>query len=295
MPNLVDSRQLLVTGATGNVGVEILSRFADESTGIKVFAGVRDIESAKARIKALDKLECRHFDFEDPTTFATALSGIDIVFLLRPPHLADVERYFSPLVDAFVENQVTQVVFLSVQGAEKLSMIPHRKIEVLLQKKELATIFLRPSYFMQNLTTNLWEEIHSKRSISLPSGKGQFNWLDIEDLADLTHALILNFEAHKNSAMVVSGQENLDFATVIDRMNQICGTSIVYNSVSPWRYIQLKRAEGMKLEKVFVTLMLHFLPRIQGPPSIAPTIEAILARKPRSIAHFIHKHKIKFE
>lgn len=295
MPEPAAERQLLVTGATGNVGAEILSLFADDSKGIKVYAGVRDIAKAQSQIAALNTIECRHFDFEDPTSFATALSGIDTVFLLRPPHLADVQRYFSPLVAAFVENQVSQVVFLSVQGAEKLPMIPHRKIEVLLQKKQLATIFLRPGYFMQNLTTTLWDEIHTLRSISLPAGKGQFNWLDIEDLADLAHHMILNFDAYKNSAWVVSGQEDLDFETVVNRLNQICGTSIAYHSLSPWRYIQLKRAEGMKLDKTLVTLMLHFLPQFQGPPAIVPTLEAVLARKPRSIGQFILKHKAKFE
>lgn len=93
------------------------------------------------------------------------MSGIDTIFLLRPPHLSDIDTYFKPLIFKIKDTNIKQIVFLSVQGAEKSKAIPHNKIERLINENELDFIFLRPSYFMQNLTTILIDDIKTKREI----------------------------------------------------------------------------------------------------------------------------------
>jgi hypothetical protein len=37
---------------------------------------------------------------------------------------------------------------------------------------------------MQNLTTALLPEIKKHQSITLPSGKGVFNWIDVKNIAE---------------------------------------------------------------------------------------------------------------
>ncbi len=122
-------------------------------------------------------MEFRQFDFEDTNSFEQSLTGIDRVFLLRPPHISDVDKFFRPLLQHFRLYNIHDVVFLSVQGAEKSKVIPHNKIEKLLKEFGFNTIFLRPAYFMQNLTTTLLQDIKMKRRIILPAGKARFNWL----------------------------------------------------------------------------------------------------------------------
>jgi hypothetical protein len=70
-------------------------------------------------------VQCVKFDFEDEATFDSALSNIDIIFLLRPPFIS--------------EKGIKKIVFLSVQGAEKNTLIPHRKIELLILKSMFTT------------------------------------------------------------------------------------------------------------------------------------------------------------
>jgi hypothetical protein len=53
------------------------------------------------------------------------LKNIDVLFLLRPPHISEVETYFNPLLQSAKENNIKKIVFLSVQGAEKSKIIPH--------------------------------------------------------------------------------------------------------------------------------------------------------------------------
>jgi uncharacterized protein YbjT (DUF2867 family) len=68
---------ILVTGATGNNGSEIIKRLAAQN--IPVRAMVRDQASAIAN--AAPNLEVVEADFDRPETLLTALSSVDRVFL----------------------------------------------------------------------------------------------------------------------------------------------------------------------------------------------------------------------
>lgn len=86
--------KLLITGATGNIGFEVIRFLYKPGTSDKVIAGVRDIGKAKHVFRDYPQLDYVHFDYEDFDTFDNALSGIDKVFLLRPPHISDVDKYY---------------------------------------------------------------------------------------------------------------------------------------------------------------------------------------------------------
>jgi len=106
-------------------------------------------------VKMIEVKGKRNFDFEDASTFKSACTDIDIVFLLRPPHISNKRKYFRPLFDAMNERGVKKVVFLSVQGAETSDIIPHRKTEKMILAYGFEYFFSRPGYFMQNLTTTV--------------------------------------------------------------------------------------------------------------------------------------------
>ncbi|MCH8552273.1 MAG: NmrA family NAD(P)-binding protein [Natronospirillum sp.] len=285
--------KVLVTGATGNVGSAVLSSLQQRPEILPV-AGVRQSEIGGASGGALSGVACRTFDFEDPTTFDQALEGIDLVFLLRPPQISDIKRYFQPLIRRIKQLGIQQVVLLSVQNAEKSNVIPHRKIEKLILEHGLDHIFLRPAYFMENLTTTLLPEIHSKRSITLPSGKAEFNWVTVQDIGALAAEMISDFPRFRNQAYTVSGAENLSFSQVVERINRIAGTDITYRSVNPLRYYRIKRQEGEPKGKVLVMLILHFLPVLQGPPEVSKTYKEVMNTEPTSLEAFIEQHKAQF-
>ncbi|WP_462319440.1 NmrA family NAD(P)-binding protein, partial [Marinilabilia sp.] len=194
----------LITGATGNIGFEVIRFLYKMNTPNKIIAGVRNIRKAEKKFSDFPELEYAHFDFEDFDTFDNALSNIDRVFLLRPPHISDVEKHFKPLISKIKDRNIREILFLSVQGAEKSKVIPHNQIERLIKDHELNYIFLRPSYFMQNLTTTLLYDIQSKGEIILPAGKVKFNWIDIENIGETAAILLEKFANYKNRAIEIT-------------------------------------------------------------------------------------------
>ncbi|WP_235299381.1 SDR family oxidoreductase [Portibacter marinus] len=142
---------ILITGATGNVGSAVLDHLLSERQDFRILAGVRDVKKDSEILPA--NVEAVPFDFEDQHSIKAALEKTEILFLLRPPQLADVNKYFDPVISMALEEQIQHIVFLSVQGAEKSKFIPYHKIEKLIINSSLPYTFLRPAYFMQNFTT----------------------------------------------------------------------------------------------------------------------------------------------
>lgn len=287
--------RILITGATGNIGLEVIHYLTKLMSSNKIFAGVRNIEKAKQLIPEKERIDFVEFDFEKPETFNNALKNIDRVFLLRPPHISDVDKFFKPLIESFIENKVRQVVFLSVQGAEKSSIIPHNKIEKLITSYGLEYIFLRPSYFMQNLTTTLIQDIKERRQILLPSGNAKFNWIDIKNIGEASAILIDKFSEFKNQAIEITGYENENFATVVDLINQHVKNPIKFESVNPLRFYRAKKKSGMAKGMIIVMLLLHFLPRFQAEPKISNFYENLTGKKPTNLNDFIKRESSKFD
>jgi uncharacterized protein YbjT (DUF2867 family) len=286
---------ILITGATGNIGIEVIRFLSSHGTSHRIIAGVRNIEKAKNAFTGYPNLEYVLSDFEDPDTFDKALKGIDRVFLLRPPHLSDVDKYFRPLIVSLKKNNIHDIVFLSVQGAEKSKVIPHNKMERLIQEYGLNYIFLRPSYFMQNLTTTLLADIKSKREIILPAGKARFNWIDIENIAEAAAVLLDHFDRYKYQALEITGLENENFETVTRLINHTVKKPIIYRNVSPLKFYSIKNQEGIQKGMIMVMILLHFLPRFQKEPPISSVYEQLTGKKPTSLKAFIEREKAKFE
>jgi uncharacterized protein YbjT (DUF2867 family) len=285
--------RILVTGATGNIGNEVIHYLSEVASGYQILAAVRGVEKAKKTFSHHPALLYRQFDFEDKSTYSGAFDEIDILFLLRPPHISDVKKVFTPLLDSARERGISKVVFLSVQGAEKSKVIPHNKIERLIREMGFDYIFVRPSYFMQNLTTTLLPEILADKRITLPSGKAKFNWIDVKNIGEATARLITRFENCQNRAYEITGTQNKNFGEVAALLTHITGRRIRFNSMNPISFYLRKKKEGITSGYALVMTILHFLPRLQSEPEISDNYQKLTGKAPTTLQEFIEREKEK--
>lgn len=286
-------KRILVTGATGNIGLEVVHYLSELNFDSQIFAAVRNIEKAKKVFKNHPDLHYRSFDFENQNTFSQAFEQVDILFLLRPPHISDVENLFRPLLNSAKENRINKIVFLSVQGAEKSKIIPHNKIERIIQELRFEYIFVRPSYFMQNLTTTLLPEILNKRSITLPSGRAKFNWIDVKNIGEASANLIAQFKKYQNQAYEITGTENKNFREIASLMTEITGERIKFKNINPISFFFQKKNEGVQSGFAIVMTILHFLPRLQAEPKISNNYQKLTGKTPTTLKEFINREKEK--
>lgn len=273
---------VFVTGSTGNVGVEVVDQLL--SRGVLVKAAVRT-SGGKSVPAGVSPVE---FDFEDPSTFGPALEGVDRVFLMRPPHMADAKA-FRPFVEAMEAAGVRQVVFLSVQGAGQNVFVPHHGIEVLLKKSRLAWTFLRPSFFMQNLSTTHLADIRDRGEIFVPAGSGRTNFIDVADVGEAA-AVCLTSPGHENRAYEITGSEALTYDEVAAILSAACDRKITYRRPSAKQFKAHMKAEGHDDDFVSVMGSIYALAKFGMAGGTTGTFETLVGRKPHALEQWAAKN-----
>lgn len=288
--------KIFITGATGNIGIEVIDNLFALNPTLDIVAGVRNIKHAKQKLSKHPQLQFRIFDFENSATFNQAFEAVDIVFLLRPPHIADVKKYFLPLLASLQKHQIKNVVFLSVQGVENQKFIPHHKIEQAIKQSNFNYLFLRPGYFMQNLTSTLLPEIIEHNKIFIPAGTVKFSWIDAKDIGLVAATTLSDFQKYKNKALEITGHEPENMEQAAKLMSEILNRTIKYESPNLWRFFVEKRKQGTKTKMIFVMIMLHYLPRFgKKKHKTKNTVTPITNKKPTSLSEFIDREQAAFE
>ena len=283
--------RILITGGTGNVGREVVHYLCELDNESEIIVAVRNLENAKKKFSTLSILSFRLFDFTEQDSFNNAFKNIDILFLLRPPHISEVDKYFQPLLQSAKNNGIEKVMFLSVQGAEKSKVIPHNKIERLIKSIGFKYIFIRPSYFMQNLTTTLLPELQKNQTFTVPSGQAKFNWIDVKNIGEVSAVLLKSFDKHENKAYEITGTENKNFQEVTEILSKTLGTEFNFRSINPISFYFKKRKDGIESAFAMVMTILHFLPRLQKEPEISDNFKRLTGKKSTSLKEFIDREK----
>ena len=113
-------KTILVTGATGTVGSEVVKQLAaiSSSSGYNVRAAVHsNNKSVKLRQLDSEGVEIVDLDYTKQETVAHALNNVDKIFLqtLPTPNVADI---CSNIINEAKKNGVKYVVKLSAMGAD---------------------------------------------------------------------------------------------------------------------------------------------------------------------------------
>lgn len=279
--------KILVTGSTGNAGYEVV-RILQKTGYSKYFAAVRDVEKAGRLLGK--ECSCRQFDFEEQGTFGDALKGIDSLFLVRPPHIADVEKYFRPLLESAKKEGVKHIVFLSLIGVEKNHFVPHRKIEKLIKDLGFNYTFLRAGFFMQNLSTAHRDEILNEQQIFIPAGNGLTSFIDVRDIAEVA-VKALTENGHENMAYDLTGSTALSYYQIAEILSRVLNKEIRYSDPSIISFYRKHRRNGTAISHIFVMIALYSAAKFGMAGRIAQDLEKVLYRKPITFEKFAADHK----
>jgi len=282
--------KILITGATGNVGLSVLKALTNNNSNLQINAGLRNIETDSAKLKEFNvSFVC--FDFENEVTFKPALQNIDVLFLLRPPQLTDVSRFFNPLIKEAIKAKISHIVFLSVQGVENSKIIPHHKIEKLIVASKIPFTFLRPAYFMQNFTTTLRSDLINNQRIYLPAGLAKFTLIDVDDIGLVAAKVLVEPKNHINKSYELTNNETLTFTEMAEKISNGTGKTIKFISPNLLQFFLAKRKENVPSMFILVMIMLHYFPRFQKIAMTTRWVKIITGLEPKSFDNFVLSNK----
>lgn len=276
---------ILVTGATGNVGLAVVRALAGSGAEVRLAMSPGSHPRAGG-MRAVD------FDFTAPATWGPALRDVRSMFLMRPPALGNVKRDLLPAVAAAREAGVRHVVFLSLQGAEKNKVVPHATVEAWLRASGLDWTFVRASFFHQNLSTTHVADIRDRDEIVVPAGNGATAFVDAEDVGAVAAAALMDRTAHANRAWTVTGGEALTYTQIAARLTCELNRPIRYTSPGLLRYARhARRNLAMPAGMVAVTSAIYTTARLGMAAGLTDDVRRVLGRDPIDFATFARRER----
>lgn len=281
---------VLVTGATGNVGSAVLALL--HAANIPAHGAVRPgLSTGQIRLAETDAAPVA-FDFLDPSSWDGAFQGVELLFLVRPPALSNVPRDILPALEAAKRAGVKHIVFLSLQGAESNAIVPHAKIEKWLRSSGLRWTFLRPSFFMQNLSTTHVAEIRDRSRIIIPAGNGRTAFVDVADIAAVAFEVLTDPENHIGCAWTLTGPTAHTYYEIAEILSRELSRTIRYTRPGLGRYaIQARRDLAMPWAMVLVTAAIYTVARLGRASGLTDDVRTVTGRPPTSFADFAHRER----
>ena len=281
---------ILVTGATGTIGSEVIKALSMED--VKVRAGVHSIIKGD-RFRIFPNVDLVEMDFARPESLMVAFTGVTKVFLVTPPS-ADQISAGKQLIDVAKQVGVKQVVRLSARGAnaEPGTQLgrQHREIEKYLEASGIPYVMLRPTSFMQNFINNYKATILSENKIYAPLGEGQVSYIDAHDIAAVARVVLTQIN-YTNQALELTGPEALSMFDIATSLSQVTGREINYIDIP-----EAAAREGMSRAHLPAPMIdglmeLNNLYKAGYGGNITTTVEEVTGQAPRTFKQFAQENK----
>ena len=214
---------ILVTGATGTVGGEVVRLLA--ARGQKVRAFGRNAE----RLPRLAGVEPFAGDLTDRFAVGAAVKGADRIFLLGEPDPDHVEEQ-SNVIQAARRNGIKLLVKMSALGADAQSPINlarwHAKSEDELRRADVPHAILQPQLLMQS--TLVYAPVVKEQGVFHGAMRdGRVAFVDARDVAAVATG-VLTGRGHEGKTYVVTGGEALSLRDVADKLSVATGKAVRY-------------------------------------------------------------------
>ncbi|MFD3583726.1 SDR family oxidoreductase [Streptomyces sp. NPDC058683] len=281
---------ILVTGATGTIGSDVVRQLAERGT--KVRALTRD--PAKARVPA--GLEVVRGDYGDPASLEAALAGATAVFLLRPPgpDAGEDATLVAAARTAGVERLVKLSAVFTGDSASGPSAQWHVDGERAVRDSGLAWTVLQPSSFASNTLT--WREaLRADQPVPNMTGDGASGVIDPRDIAEVAVRALLD-AGHAGRTYVLTGPEAITVPGQATVLAGVLGRPVPTRDLSPDETRDfLRTAWGMDGTRADGVLTGLAFVRAGGNALITEDVTEVLGRPARTFRTWAEDNKGLFE
>ena len=278
---------ILVTGATGLTGREIVKRLSQSHVRIRVL--VRDITKVHAlSLDTLPHVTIFQGDLGKSETLAPALTGADKAILISSsnPEMEAVQCNFIETAKKFNLKHIVKLsgIIADINSPFRYARM-HAEIERRLENSGISFTHLRAGEFMQSYFRQV-PNIIERDSLFLPMENQRIASIDVYDVAEVA-VRILTGMGHKGNVYPVTGTEALTIYEVAEKFSAVLGRKINYVNISPEDANKARRDAGMS-EYTVDALDELFAERRKGKESkVYYTMQNVFGLRPTSFDEFI--------
>jgi uncharacterized protein YbjT (DUF2867 family) len=224
---------ILVTGATGRVGRQVVEQLVKRGADVRVL--VRD--PAKADFPA--GVDVAKGEMLDIDALRAAFAGVSSLFLLNA---VAGDEFTQALIALNVAREagVERVVYLSVIHADRFVNVPHFAVkfgaERMIQQMGFSATILRPTYFIDNDVT-IKDVILNHGVYPMPVGGRGLAMVDTRDIAEVAAIELIRRDQDSGEPTVeiinLVGPETLTGQALAAIWSEVLGRPIAYGGDDP--------------------------------------------------------------
>jgi uncharacterized protein YbjT (DUF2867 family) len=269
----------LVTGATGNVGRELVRALAGPGRRVRALSRTDKPAGLPSSVQIVTG------DLNHPGTLTDALAGVDGIFLLSG--YDDMPGILAGASQA----GVTRVVLLSGGGArstDTANAVSAYQLasEAAVRESGLAWTILRPAAFMSNALR--WAaQIRAGGTVREPFAGVRVAVIDPADIAAVAAAALTSGE-HPGRTYALSGPDSLLPAERVRILGQVLGRDL---RLEPQSDEDAHEQMSMEMPEEYVRAFFSFY--VDGTldeSRVEPAVQQILGRPPRDFARWARAH-----
>jgi len=283
---------ILVTGATGKVGTELIKELRTRGAAFRALAH-SDTSAEQLNAQGINIVRG---DFAQPEQLQSALQGIERLFLLTPSSPAQTE-WEGALATAAQAAGVQHIVKLSVLAAERAPEVTllrwHGESEERIKASGVPYTFLRPNSFMQNIVPLYAQSIAHQSALFVPAADAHISHIDTRDIAAVA-ATVLTESGYFNQAYDLTGSESLSYAHIADKFSTLLDKPVQYVPVSDEDARQAMLAGGIPPWYVENLLELFRFYREGQAANVSDAIQQLTGRAPRTLDAYLAENKQAF-
>jgi uncharacterized protein YbjT (DUF2867 family) len=275
--------KILVTGATGTTGGELVRQLAEANIAARAL--VRDL--SKVDHNAYPSIEFVAGDLGNPASLVPAMEGIEALYLNvvpGPEALVHIDNSLSAAKDAGVSTIVKlSGLYASADSPSEIIRM-HSEADDRVRTSGMGYTILRANSFFQNILGQL-EAIKANGAFYLPLGEAHQSLIDVADIAAIA-ILAMTTETYRNHTYDLTGPESLTFADVAKILSQVRGKPVTYVAITRDQFEETLRGYGTPAAAASSVGELFDVFASGVYAGVTDDVQRILGRAPRSFATF---------
>lgn len=276
---------VLVVGATGNVGSQVVRRLLEEGRPARALSRTPEAADLPAGVELV------RGDLTDPASIENALTGVDVVFLVWP----GVGTAHASAVAKLLASR--QVVYLSSAGiddtrpaqADPINQM-HADVEQTLEESGTDWTFLRCTSFAASLLE--WCEPVREGVVREAFGGASRTLLHESDIADVAVEILLD-GTHRGERLYLSGPEPLTQFEQVRIIGETLGTPVRFEEVPLDELRAHMRGEGWA-EPDIEGMITAYTAMSEADQPVWDTVERVTGHAPRSLTQWVRDHEASF-
>jgi uncharacterized protein YbjT (DUF2867 family) len=278
---------ILLTGASGTVGSEVVKQLSSVTSAFDIKAAVHSAQNVK-KVKDGDRVEVVLIDYNKPETLREALNNVDKVFLLTPD-VPNAPELASNLVSEARKAGIRHIVKQSVMGADLEADVGtlrlHRQAEKIIEQSGIPFTFLRPNEFMQNFINFHSPSIKSNNAFYIPLEDAKVSLVDVRDIAAVA-VKSLTDDKYNNKTYRITGPEALSYHQAAEILSTAAGKKISYVNISEEEARAAMKEMGMSEWLINTISELADYFRKGNASEVSSAVEEVTGKKPISFSQF---------